>query len=154
MPPLLYLVVFCPIILHSTRNCFLIRDTPALSAITTYYPRVLKPQIHIALRCLIDCYHVERERRCPVPAKIDRRKSRKGTRQLAMGSADQTTSRSGVDTVAGSRMNVASSAVLRPPTLALLPQAVLVWATSSRPRSLMACSRSTNFCGLPLAVMG
>lgn len=39
-------------------------------------------------------------------------------------------------------------------TLVLLPQAVFVFAISSRPKSLMASSRNTSFCTLPLAVMG
>jgi hypothetical protein len=33
-------------------------------------------------------------------------------------------------------------------------QAVRVWATSSNPRSAIACSRMRNFWTLPLAVMG
>ncbi len=33
-------------------------------------------------------------------------------------------------------------------------QAVLIFATSSNPNTLMARSRSTNFCTLPLAVIG
>ena len=35
-----------------------------------------------------------------------------------------------------------------------LHQAVLIFAISPNPNVLMACSRSTNFCTLPLAVMG
>jgi len=33
-------------------------------------------------------------------------------------------------------------------------QAVRTFATSSNPNVVMACSRSTNFCTLPLAVSG
>jgi len=57
--PLLDFVIFCPIVLHSTRNCFLIRDTPALSAITSYHPCVLKAKCHVSfLGSLIDRYYI------------------------------------------------------------------------------------------------
>ncbi len=58
--PLLDFVVFCPIILHATRNCFLIRDTPALPAITSYHPCVLKAKGHRScLRSILDCNHID-----------------------------------------------------------------------------------------------